>query len=83
MRGERNGASGRRPLIGLTVGPTRARDGLEYAQLRMSYVRAVEQAGGLPVLIPPLDGPALVALHERLDGGLVGQGGLAGGVQSA
>jgi gamma-glutamyl-gamma-aminobutyrate hydrolase PuuD len=68
MRGERNGASGRRPLIGLTVGPTRARDGLEYAQLRMSYVRAVEQAGGLPVLIPPLDGPALVALLERLDG---------------
>jgi len=42
-----------RPLIGLTVGPVRHRDGLDYAQLRMTYVRAIEAAGGLPVLVAP------------------------------
>ena len=61
-----------RPLIGLTVGPTTARDGLEYARLRMTYVRAVECAGGLPVLVPPLEDPAtLTALLQRLDGVLL------------
>ena len=62
-------ASGRRPLIGLTAGPARARDGLDYARLRMTYVQAIEAAGGLPVVVPPLaDRAALVALLERLDG---------------
>lgn len=69
-----NGAS--RPLIGLTVGASLAKDGLEYARLRMTYVRAVEAAGGLPVLIPPLlDGAALAAMLERLDGLLLPGGG--------
>jgi gamma-glutamyl-gamma-aminobutyrate hydrolase PuuD len=46
-----------------------ASDGLDYARLRMTYVRAVESAGGLPVLVTPLeDGVALAALLERLDG---------------
>jgi gamma-glutamyl-gamma-aminobutyrate hydrolase PuuD len=58
-----------RPLIGLTATPTRDKDGLVYARLRMTYVEAVEQAGGLPLLIPPLADPAsLEALLERLDG---------------
>jgi putative glutamine amidotransferase len=60
-------ASGpREPLIGITVGASRARDGLDYARLRTTYVRAVEAAGGLPVLVPPLDDAT--ALLERLDG---------------
>jgi putative glutamine amidotransferase len=62
-------ASGVRPLIGLTVGPVTAGDGLDYARLRMTYVRAIEAAGGLPVLVPPLeDAAALIPLLERLDG---------------
>src|SRR5690348_11096814 len=58
-----------RPLIGLTLGATQARDGLDYLRLRTTYVQAVEAAGGLPVLVPPLtDARALVMLLERLDG---------------
>jgi len=63
-----------RPLIGLTIGP-HAEDPA-YLRLRSTYARAVEAAGGLPVLIPPIDDAD--ALHEllgRLDG-LVLPGGL-------
>jgi len=55
-------------LIGLTVGPVRHRDGLDYAQLRMTYVRAIEAAGGLPVLVPPTSHVALEDLLGRVDG---------------
>jgi putative glutamine amidotransferase len=55
-----------RPLIGLTVGASRAKDGLEYARLRTTYIQAVEAAGGLPVLVPPLK--HATALFEKLDG---------------
>ena len=59
--------NGRPPLIGLTVGSSLASDGQEYVRLRTTYIRAVEAAGGLPVLVPPLsDHDALVALLERL-----------------
>jgi putative glutamine amidotransferase len=54
------------PLIGITVGASRASDGLEYARLRMTYVRAIEAAGGLPVLIPPTS--AVEPMLARLDG---------------
>lgn len=41
-----------------------------------SYVHAIEQAGGLPVLIPPLtDEDALAAIYARLDGLLLSGGG--------
>lgn len=56
----------RSPLIGITVGPRE--EGSPYVQTRSSYVHAVEVAGGLPVLIPPLGPDALEALLERLDG---------------
>lgn len=57
------------PLIGITVGASLASDGQEYAQLRTTYIQAIEAAGGLPVLVPPLvDSSALNALLERLDG---------------
>jgi putative glutamine amidotransferase len=55
-----------RPLIGITVGPRE--EGSPYVQTRETYTRAVERAGGLPVLIPPLGPDALEALLERLDG---------------
>lgn len=51
-----------RPLIGITASadPTRS---------RAAYVRAVERAGGAPILIPLLEATsALEAILERLDG---------------
>ncbi|MBV9323354.1 MAG: gamma-glutamyl-gamma-aminobutyrate hydrolase family protein [Chloroflexi bacterium] len=59
-----------RPLIGITIGPTTkpSADGLSYLRLRSTYVRAVELAGGAPILVPPLGPEALLAVLERLDG---------------
>ena len=36
--------------------------------LGLTYMRAVEAAGGLPVVIPPLDDDAIEPLLDRLDG---------------
>jgi putative glutamine amidotransferase len=55
-----------RPLIGITMGPDKP--GSPYLQLRSSYARAIETAGGLPVLIPPMAPESVSALLERLDG---------------
>ena len=56
----------RSPLIGITVGPRE--EGSAYLQTRWTYAHAIEVAGGLPVLIPPLGPDALAALLGRLDG---------------
>src|SRR5712691_6263050 len=42
--------------------------GSPYVQLRGSYAHAIESAGGLPVLVPPMPPEAVSALLERLDG---------------
>jgi putative glutamine amidotransferase len=64
----------RRPLIGLTIGPSL--DEPAYLRLRQTYPRAIEAAGGLPVLVPPFqDAAALHDLLGRLDA-LVLPGGL-------
>jgi putative glutamine amidotransferase len=55
-----------RPLIGITMGPEQP--GSPYLQLRASYSDAIETAGGLPVLVPPMPPDAVSALLERLDG---------------
>jgi putative glutamine amidotransferase len=55
-----------RPLIGITTGPPE--QGAPLLQQRASYPRAIEAAGGLPVLIPPLAEDTLHGLLERLDG---------------
>jgi len=55
-----------RPLIGITIAPSE--EGSPFLQQRATYPRSVEVAGGLPVLIPPLEDAALFALLERLDG---------------
>jgi putative glutamine amidotransferase len=59
-----------KPLIGITIGPEAkpARDALTYLRLRATYVRAVELAGGAPVLVPSSEPETLAAILERLDG---------------
>jgi gamma-glutamyl-gamma-aminobutyrate hydrolase PuuD len=57
----------RRPLIGLTIGPENETS--DYLRLRATYPRAIEDAGGVPVLIPPLaDGRGLQTVLASLDG---------------
>jgi putative glutamine amidotransferase len=66
------------PLIGVTTSEVRAG---KLATLRkhgepphaemalgMTYVRAIEAAGGMPVVLPPIGLPAVAPLVERLDG---------------
>jgi gamma-glutamyl-gamma-aminobutyrate hydrolase PuuD len=55
-----------RPLIGITIATETP--GSPYLQLRASYAHAIEAAGGLPVLVPPMSPDAISALLERLDG---------------
>lgn len=62
----------RRPLIGITCGTTGSGDPVKYGQNR-SYVRAVEDAGGLALLIPPQ--AAVEQLLDLLDGILFSGGG--------
>ncbi|MBF6589870.1 MAG: gamma-glutamyl-gamma-aminobutyrate hydrolase family protein [Ktedonobacterales bacterium] len=66
-----------RPVIGIPCYEARRADNQRplYGN-NISYVRAVERAGGLPLLIPPLqDADALVGLADRLDGLLLSGGG--------
>jgi putative glutamine amidotransferase len=72
------------PLIGLTTSELRreavvdpARQSDPYAHemaLGTKYARAVAAAGALPVVLPPLPGPAVGALLDRLDGVLLSGG---------
>jgi len=63
------------PLIGITTSVTVDKSP-ERAYVNASYLRAVEGAGGIPVLLPPhLSEQARRALWERLDGVLLTGGG--------
>jgi len=62
-----------RPLIGITLDDEHARPGVHV--LRDDYVRSVEQAGAIPMIIPPSAPDFASAILDRLDGLL-----LAGGV---
>lgn len=66
------------PLIGLTTSEVRTARTLkpiphgeptphEFA-LAVSYVRAIELAGGLPVIVPPMGDVSLETILERVDG---------------
>ncbi len=65
-----------KPLIGITTNDTTNSHGQPIVLLQQSYVKAILQAGGVPVLIPSLlanDG--WDALYARLDGILFSGGG--------
>lgn len=65
----------RPPFIGVTTSATVDKSP-ERAYVNASYLRAVEAAGGVPVLLPPhLSERARHALWERLDGVLLTGGG--------
>src|SRR5215213_5972552 len=67
-----------RPLIGVTTSEVRVPDDVHpLAQsdrrqtemaLGMKYMKAIEEAGGIPVVMPPLDLDEVDPLVERLDG---------------
>jgi putative glutamine amidotransferase len=69
----------RPPLIGVTTSATADDDTSatpHRAHLNRAYVLAVQQAGGVPVLLPPyLDRPAREGLWRRLDGLVLSGGG--------
>jgi putative glutamine amidotransferase len=60
-----------RPMVGVTLG-----DGDEPGlhTMREDYVRSVEQAGGVPVVLPPVRPGDVPALLDRLDGILLSGG---------
>ncbi len=62
------------PLVGISGGLIQTNEwSPPVVGHRQSYVEAVLQAGGLPVVLPPLTDPrALRGLYERLDGLLMG-----------
>ena len=65
-----------KPLIGITTNQSKNTNGQPTVMLMQSYVHAVMQAGGVPVLIPSMiheDG--WDALYARLDGILFSGGG--------
>lgn len=65
----------RKPLIGLTC-TIRYEDGAVLYGLYASYIKALETAGGLPVLIAHnLEQDTLRAIYERVDGVLLTGGG--------
>src|ERR1700748_3920302 len=67
-----------RPLIGVTTSEVRPKErvhpvpegepiGKEMA-LGIPYLKAIEEAGGLPLVMPPLGEDAIEPLLDRLDG---------------
>jgi putative glutamine amidotransferase len=68
-----------RPLIGVTTSEVRRRESIEQIPqgeepasfemaLGLTYMRAVEAAGGIPLVIPPLEIEAIEPLLDRVDG---------------
>jgi putative glutamine amidotransferase len=65
----------RAPLIGVTTSIS-VEASPERAYVNSAYLRAVQDAGGVPVLLPPpLEGPARAALWGLLDGVVLTGGG--------
>src|SRR5215207_9033037 len=64
------------PIIGITTNQSKTVYGQPTIMLMQSYVQAVMQAGGVPVLIPSMIAEAgWEALYSRLDGVLFSGGG--------
>ncbi len=67
---------GMKPIIGITTNSVTNSYGQPTVLLQQSYVRAVQQAGGVPVLIPSsIADDGWDALYSRLDGLLFSGGG--------
>src|SRR5689334_15534101 len=65
-----------KPLIGITTNQSHNQNGQPTIMLMQSYVNAVIQAGGVPVLIPSLiPEEGWEALYSHLDGILFSGGG--------
>ena len=60
------------PLIGITLDDEHARPGVHV--LRDDYVRSVEQAGAVPLIVPPSAPELAPAILDRLDGLLLSGG---------
>ncbi len=81
---QNGGAGPARPLIGVTTSEVRAAEGFEPTPegdppqpelgLGLTYLKAIEAAGGVPVAIPPLAPESVVPLVRRLSGILLSGG---------
>ena len=60
-----------RPVVGITLGDG-GRPG--FHAMREDYVRSVEQAGAVPVVLPPVGAEDAAAILDRLDGVLLSGG---------
>ena len=58
----------RRPVIGLSVGTSSTKQQTPRFGTNQVYVRSIERAGGIAVLIPPMPAKEAVTLLDRLDG---------------
>ena len=64
-----------RPVIGIVANYAAPAGGIAYAKLNAGYYRSVERAGGLPLILPPTDGPAVIEQYlDAVDGVLFGGG---------
>src|SRR5216684_2903516 len=73
------GAGGRmgRPIIGITgeLEAARWRDWIREAVVSpVSYTRAVERAGGSPVVLPPVPASSVATLIDKIDGLVIAGG---------
>ena len=63
------------PIIGVTTSCERTSRGVDRAFLNAAYVRAVERAGGVPLLLTPYHSPAALAHFAELVEGVLLTGG--------
>jgi putative glutamine amidotransferase len=64
------------PIIGVTTSCERTDKGVDRAFVNAAYIRAVERAGGVPLLLTPYHSPAALArFSEHIDGLLLTGGG--------
>jgi putative glutamine amidotransferase len=65
-----------RPIIGVTTSSERTDKGVDRAFINAAYIRAVERAGGVPLLLTPYHSPEAIArLSSQIDGLLLTGGG--------
>lgn len=64
-----------RPVIGITVG-RHLPASPDYVRLRRTYTRAIVDAGGVPILLPPVDDLSAIGVMVELVDGLLFPGGL-------